>query len=152
VPRLTRYAEKGGTVVVQYQTSNGLLTPVLGPYPFAITRTRITDETAELRVTLPQHPSLTYPNKIVSSDFEGWVQERGLYFATSSDERFVMPLQGNDSGEVASSGMLLIAPVGKGNFVYTGLAFFRQLPAGVPGAYRLFANLLSLSAAPKSQP
>jgi LmbE family N-acetylglucosaminyl deacetylase len=152
VPRLTRYAEKGGTVVVQYQTSNGLLTPVLGPYPFAITRTRITDETAALQITRPAHPSLTYPNLIAASDFEGWVQERGLYFASSTDARFVMPLEGNDAGEAASNGMLLIAPVGKGNFVYTGLAFFRQLPAGVPGAYRLFANLLSLSAAPKSQP
>ncbi len=145
VARLVRYAELGGTVVVQYQTTASLLTPTLGPYPFVLTRERIADETAPLRFALPEHPALTTPNRLTPADFDGWVQERGLYFAGGVDARYAQPLEGHDPGEPSARGMLLVASVGKGAFVYTGLAFFRQLPAGVPGAYRLFANLLSLT-------
>ncbi|MEY3249193.1 MAG: hypothetical protein RL742_1236, partial [Bacteroidota bacterium] len=114
--------------------------------PMKLSRTRVTDEQAEMRFRLPEHPVLNTPNKITAADFEGWEQERGLYFPGEWDERFAAPLSCNDPGEKPADGALLIAPYGKGYYVYTALSFFRELPAGVPGAYRLFANILSLGA------
>jgi len=142
---LMAYVERGGTLVVQYNTNNRIapLTAPLGPWPFEIGQKRVTDETAAVDFTLPKHAALTTPNAIDGHDFEGWVQERGLYFADNWDKRYETPLSMHDPDEAALAGSLLWARHGKGTFVYTGLAFFRQLPAGVPGAYRLFANLLA---------
>jgi LmbE family N-acetylglucosaminyl deacetylase len=140
---LMGYVERGGTLVVQYNTNNRLapLTAPLGPWPFTISQKRVTDETAAVTLAPPTHPALTTPNRIDARDFEGWVQERGLYFADPWDGRYETPLAMHDPGEAPLAGGLLWARHGKGVFIYTGLAFFRQLPAGVPGAYRLFANL-----------
>jgi LmbE family N-acetylglucosaminyl deacetylase len=148
-PRLTAlhgllmdYVARGGTLVVQYNTNNriGPAPPQLGPYPFSISQARTTDEAAEVK--LISDPVLKSPNKISAKDFQGWIQERGLYFADSWDPRYRAPLSMSDKGEPALNGALLVAKYGKGAFVYTGLALFRQLPFGVPGAYRLFANLI----------
>ena len=116
----------------------------VGPYPFSITSARVTDETADVHVLLPNHPALNYPNKITPKDFEGWVQERSIYHAGNGDSHFEAPLAMHDPNEQESSGSLLVAKYGKGNFVYTGIVFFRQLPAGVSGAYKLIANLVGL--------
>jgi LmbE family N-acetylglucosaminyl deacetylase len=140
-PRLLAYAERGGRVVVQYQTARELVTDRIGPYPFEVSRTRVTDETAAVTLATG-HPLLASPNPIGPGDFAGWVQERGLYFAQKWDERYEAPIAMADPGEEATGGALLFARHGKGSYVYTGLAFFRQLPAGVPGAIRLFVNLL----------
>ena len=142
---LMTYVGNGGTLVVQYNTNNRLapLTAPLGPWPFDIGQKRVTDETAPVTVTQPGNPALTTPNAIGPRDFDGWVQERGLYFADKWDGHYDTPLSMHDPGEAPLAGSLLWAHHGKGTFVYTGLAFFRQLPAGVPGAYRLFANLLA---------
>ncbi len=140
--KLMAYAAAGGTVVVQYNTtswpSSGA--PTLGPFPFTIGHDRVTDEGAA--VTVSAHSVLSKPNQIGPGDWTAWVQERGLYFAESWDERYGAPLAMHDPGEQPLRGSLLIAKVGKGTFIYTGLSFFRQLPAGVPGAFRLFANLV----------
>jgi hypothetical protein len=143
--RLMQYVADGGTLLVQYNTRNWLsqVPAELGPFPFVITQDRVTDETAAVTFTAPFHPVLLGPNRLGPADFEGWVQERGLYFGGSWDPRYQTPLAMHDPGEPDRLGSLLVAPHGKGRFVYTGLAFFRQLPAGVPGAYRLFANLLA---------
>jgi hypothetical protein len=145
-PRLFDYVEKGGVVVVQYNTKNGLskLPEPLGPYPFSVSSQRVTDETAE--VTLNDDPVLLGPNRITAQDFTGWVQERGLYFPDKWDAQYRAPLSMHDPGEGVQKGSLLVTPHGKGRFVYTGLSFFRQLPAGVPGALRLFANLVARDA------
>jgi len=142
---LMAYVEAGGTLVVQYNTNNRIapLTAPLGPWPFDIGQKRVTDETAAVGVLSPRHAALTTPNAIGPRDFEGWVQERGLYFADKWDPRYETPIAMHDPGEAPLAGSLLWARHGKGTFIYTGLAFFRQLPAGVPGAYRLFANLLA---------
>jgi LmbE family N-acetylglucosaminyl deacetylase len=144
--KLMEYVQKGGNLIVQYNTNSrvGPLQTKIGPYPFTISRERVTDETAEVRFLKPNHSVLNYPNKISSKDFEGWVQERGIYFATELDKNYETIFSMNDPNEKPSEGSLIIAKYGKGNFVYAGLAFFRELPAGVPGAYRLFVNLLSL--------
>jgi LmbE family N-acetylglucosaminyl deacetylase len=144
LPALFAYAEEGGTIVVQYNNPNGLKTNKVAPFELKISGERVTDEHAPMTFLAPDHPALNTPNKITSADFEGWVQERGLYFAIQWDEHFTPIIACNDAGEAPKQGSLLVARVGKGYFVYTGLAFFRQLPAGVPGAYRLFANLVSL--------
>jgi hypothetical protein len=145
LPALLAYVEGGGTLVVQYNTNNRLapLALALGPFPFEIGSARVTDETAAVRLAMPTHPLLAWPNPIDARDFEGWVQERGLYFAKSWDPRYQALLSMGDPGEPPCEGGLLFARYGKGVFIYTGLAFFRQLPAGVPGAFRLFANLLA---------
>jgi hypothetical protein len=142
---LMKYVEAGGTLVVQYNTNSRIapLTAPIGPFPFEIGRDRVTDETAAVTLPAAGHPSLTAPNKIGAHDFDGWIQERGLYFADMWDARYQTPLAMNDPGEKPLAGSLLWARHGKGTFVYTGLAFFRQLPAGVPGAFRLFANLMA---------
>jgi LmbE family N-acetylglucosaminyl deacetylase len=141
--RLMAWVAGGGTLLVQYNTQNRLskLAGELGPYPFNISQERVTDESAA--VTLADHPLLHAPNAIGARDFEGWVQERGLYFADKWDPKYTPLATLADPGEPPRKGALLVAAHGKGRFIYTGLAFFRQLPAGVPGAYRLFANLLS---------
>lgn len=140
--RLLQYVKDGGTLVAQYNTKNWLssVPAAIGPFPFEITQDRVTDEDAPVR--FEKHPVMTSPNALTEADFSGWVQERGLYFGAKWDERYQTPLSMNDANEPPSKGSLLVAKHGKGRFVYTGLSFFRQLPAGVPGAYRLFANLL----------
>ncbi len=145
-PRLFKYVENGGNLIVQYNTNSrvGPLQQKTGPYPFTITRDRVTDENAEVHFILPDHPALNAPNKITKNDFENWIQERGIYFASEADRNYQNILLMKDPGEKELNGSLIIAKYGKGNYVYTGLSFFRQLPAGVPGAYRLFANLISL--------
>ncbi|MES2286518.1 MAG: PIG-L family deacetylase [Bacteroidota bacterium] len=146
--KLMEYVHNGGNLVVQYNTNSkvGPLLTKIGPYPFTISRDRVTDESAEVRIINPAHSVLNYPNKISAADFEGWKQERGIYFATELNENYEKVLSMNDPGEKPHEGSLIVSKYGKGNFVYTGLAFFRELPAGVPGAYRLFVNLLSIPA------
>jgi LmbE family N-acetylglucosaminyl deacetylase len=143
--RLMQYVERGGRLLVQYNTNSrvGPLNASLGPYPLEIGRDRVTDETAAMTPVDPKEPLLSAPNKLTASDFEGWVQERGLYFASKWDERYRPVFSMNDPGEEPLRGGLLVAHHGKGTFIYTGIAFFRQLPAGVPGSYRLLANLLA---------
>jgi LmbE family N-acetylglucosaminyl deacetylase len=141
--RLLAYAEAGGRLVLQYDTADDVLQDRLGPWPLRISRDRVTVEEAPITLLKPDHPLLTSPNRIVASDFDGWVQERGLYFANPWDPRYESLLSSHDPNEPARDGGLLAAHVGKGMFIYTGYAFFRQLPAGVPGAWRLFANLVS---------
>jgi hypothetical protein len=144
-PALLAYVQSGGTLVVQYNTNNRLspLTTPIGPFPFEIGHERVTDENAPVTFTSPAHSILNYPNKITEHDFQGWLQERGLYFASNWDARYQTMVSMSDPGEPALPGGILVARYGKGTFIYTGLAFFRQLPAGVPGAFRLFANLLA---------
>lgn len=142
-PRLLAYVEGGGTLVVQYNTSRGLLTGELGPFPLTLGRERVTVEDGPVTILVPDHPVLVYPNRITRADFEGWVQERGLYYPSSWDPRYDAPLAMQDPGEKALPGGLLVTRHGQGYYVHTSLAFFRQLPAGVPGALRLFANLLA---------
>ncbi|MFI5140203.1 MAG: PIG-L family deacetylase, partial [Sphingobacteriales bacterium] len=142
-PKLLDYVKNGGNLVVQYNNNNGLATKQIGPYPFSVVNRRVTDEDAKITVTDPQNPVLTYPNVISQDDFNGWIQERGLYFLSDIDANYKTPLQMNDPGESSNNGGLIVCDYGKGRFVYTSLAFFRELPAGVPGAYRLFVNLLS---------
>jgi LmbE family N-acetylglucosaminyl deacetylase len=144
VPALFAYVEAGGNVIVQYNTLDRLAANWLGPFSPRISRDRVTDENAPVTFLAPDHPALTTPNHITAADFEGWVQERGLYFPDQWDERFTAILASGDPGETPLRGGLLVARHGKGYLVYTGLAWFRQLPEGVPGAYRLFANLVSL--------
>ncbi len=142
-PRLLQYVKDGGTFIVQYNVSRGLQTENIGPYPFTIGRDRVSEENAPVAFLNPQHPLLNFPNKITHQDFEGWIQERGLYFASGWDERYDPILTAHDTQESEKKGGLLYTRFGKGVFIYTGYSWFRQLPAGVPGAYRLFANLIS---------
>ncbi|MDX2168228.1 MAG: PIG-L family deacetylase [Deltaproteobacteria bacterium] len=143
--RLMRYVFDGGTLVVQYNTNNRLapLDVPIGPYPLTVGRDRITDETAAMEAVTADEPLLRTPNRIAATDFDGWVQERGLYYAEKWDDRYRPIFRSHDPDEAPLLGGTLVADYGKGRYVYTGLAFFRQLPAGVPGAYRLFANLLA---------
>lgn len=142
-PKLLEYVKNGGNLVVQYNNNNGIVVKQIGPYPFTVVNRRVTDENAAITVLDQQNPALNYPNKITNDDFSGWIQERGLYFVTNIDPRYKAILQMNDKGEEPLNGSLIVGDYGKGRFVYTSLAFFRELPAGVPGAYRLFVNLLS---------
>ncbi len=148
-PILNDYVNQGGVFVVQYNTNNnaGPLRQKMGPYPFTLGRNRVTDETAAVNFLIPNDPVLNYPNKITQKDFEGWIQERSIYHAENIDSNYRKIFSMKDPGEAASDGSLIVADYGKGRFIYTGIVFFRELPAGVPGAYRLLANLL---AAPKS--
>jgi len=142
-PKLLEYVKNGGNLVVQYNNNNGLITRNIGPYPFRVVNERVTEEDAKVTFTEPQNPVLNYPNKMTAADFNDWIQERGLYFVSSIDSQYSTPLQMNDTGMEPNKGALIVTNFGKGRFVYTSLAFFRELPAGVPGAYRLFVNLLS---------
>lgn len=142
-PKLLEYVKNGGNLVVQYNNNNGLVTHDIGPYPFRPVNQRVTDESAKVTVLDPQNPVLNYPNRINDADFDNWIQERGLYFVSDIDPKYATPLEMNDPGEAPNKGSLIVTRYGSGRFVYTSLDFFRELPAGVPGAYRLFVNLLS---------
>jgi hypothetical protein len=144
--RLLSYVRAGGLLIVQYQQPP-FTAGNFAPEKIEITRSdRVTDENAPVRILPPSHPILTTPNRIGDSDWEGWIQERGLYFAHSWAPVYTPLLSMADPGDSEQRGSLLAATIGKGHYVYTGLAFFRELPAGVPGAYRLFANLLAWKA------
>jgi hypothetical protein len=153
--RLLAYARRGGLVIVQYQ-QQPFFQGGFAPYPMTlggpsltpggspVGHDRVTNETAPMRPLAPADPVFTTPNRITTDDWRGWVQERGLYFARSWDRAYRPLLETHDPGEAPLEGGLLVARVGQGHYVYTGLSFFRQLPAGVPGAFRLFANLLAI--------
>ena len=145
------FVKEGNTMIVQYNTTGKLVTKELAPFSLKISRDRVTEEDAKVRFLAPKHPVLNYPNAITSKDFEGWVQEQGLYFPDEWDATFTPILSSNDAGEEPKNGSLLIAPYGKGYYIYTGLSFFRELPAGVSGAYRLFANMISLGSKTNKQ-
>ena len=141
--RIMNYIQNGGVFLVQYNTNSNLHpAKYMAPFPYQISRNRVTEEQAVVTIRETQHPVLNYPNKITAEDFTGWKQERGLYFASKIDSIYQRPLLMNDTGEDPQDGSLIIANYGKGRYIYTGLAFFRQLPAGVTGAIRLFANLI----------
>lgn len=142
-PALMDYVKNGGTMLVQYNTNGQLVTPDMGPYPFSLSNARVTDETAKVTVLHPENDALHYPNEITAADFDGWVQERGLYFTANVDEHYTRLFAMHDKGESDLDGSTLVTRYGKGKYVYTSLDFFRELPAGVPGAYRLFVNLIS---------
>lgn len=144
LPDLLDYVQNGGTLVVQYNNSYGLDAQQFSPYPISLSRSRVTEEDAQVRFLNPSSPVLNVPNKISPNDFDGWVQERGLYFPDKWDAQFTPVLSMNDTGEEPLDGSLLVAKYGKGYYVYTGLSFFRELPEGVSGAYKLFANIVSL--------
>jgi hypothetical protein len=144
LPALSAFVESGGTVVMQYNRPERLRISKFAPYPLQLSGARVTDENAAVTFLAPDHPALNTPNKITTNDFEGWVQERGIYYPGEWDDHFTPILACSDPGEAPLKGGLLVAKHGRGYFVYTGLVFFRQLPEGVPGAYRLFANLVSL--------
>jgi hypothetical protein len=142
---LLNYVRKGGTMIVQYNTSHRLLVEGnLAPYELKLSRKRITDENAEVTFLAPGHELMNYPNKITKSDFDGWVQERGLYFPDEWADEFTPLFSFTENGEDPMEGSLLVAKYGKGHYIYTGLSFFRELPAGVPGAYKLFTNMISI--------
>jgi len=145
LPALFAFVQDGGNVIEQYNRPGGdLKTDQFTPYSLELSSQRVTDPAAPMTFLAPDHPALNVPNKISSTDFNGWIQERGIYYPDQWDDHITPILACNDAGEAPLKGGLLVAQYGKGYFVYTGLDFFRQLPAGVPGAYRLFANLVSL--------
>jgi hypothetical protein len=144
---LNQYVQNGGNLIVQYIKSNtvGSKRVKIGPYPFTISASsRVTEENAKVNILLPNHPALNYPNKITAKDFEGWVQERSTYQIDQAGPEFEKLLAMSDTGEKETNGSLAIAKYGKGNLAYVSLVLFRQLPAGVAGAYRLMANLIAL--------
>ncbi len=141
---LLEYVKRGGTMVVQYNTERGVDMDKLAPFPMKLSRDRVTVEDAPVSFVDPGETVLNKPNKLGQPDFAGWVQERGLYYPKTWDDRYRAVLEMRDPGEEATRGALLVADYGEGHYVYTGLSFFRELPAGVPGAYRLFVNLLEL--------
>ena len=145
--RLMEYVNNGGNLIVQYQQTN-YVSENLPPFP-AKMRSRVTDETAPVQILAPDHQVFTFPNHITSEDFDGWTQERNLYAFTTFDDRYKPLLQTADPGENPQQGGQVYAKIGKGHYIYTAYAWFRQLPAGVPGAYRMFANLISLPKAPQ---
>ena len=142
--KLMKYVEDGGNYIVQYSQANNIKGK-MGPYNFNITSKRITDENAVVTFFRPDHPVLNYPNKITEDDFKNWIQERSIYHAGNIDPHYETIFRMNDLGDLPDDGSLIISPYGKGYFSYTGLVFFRELPAGVPGAYRLIANLIALN-------
>lgn len=149
MPILLEYVKQGGTLVVQYNTNGSMNSETFSPYPITVSRDRVTDEQAEVRILKPDHPLLNIPNRITAKDFEGWVQERGLYFPAAWDSNYEALFSMNDPGESPKDGGLLVAKFGEGYYIYTGLSFFRQLPEGVPGAYKLFSNVVSIGKAKK---
>ncbi len=138
------FVKEGHNMIVQYNTMDDFVTPNFAPYPLKISKDRVTDENAAVTFLEPNHPILNQPNTITPKDFEGWKQEQGLYYPNEWDKAFIPVLASNDKGETPKKGALLVAKLGKGNYIYTGLSFFRELPEGVSGAYRLMANLISL--------
>ncbi len=144
-PTLLEYVKEGGTLIAQYNTSGRRgSTNVGAPYPLKLSRDRVTDEYSDVKVIAKDHPLMNFPNKITQEDFEGWTQERGLYFPNEWSDEYTPILSMQDKGETPKKGSLLVAPYGEGHYIYTGLSFFRELPAGVSGAYRLFSNMLSI--------
>ncbi|TBX70108.1 PIG-L family deacetylase [Flavobacterium silvisoli] len=141
---LLDFVKKGKTMIVQYNTTDDLVTKDIAPFKLKISRDRVTEENAEVRFLTPKHAVLNYPNKITADDFKGWKQEQGLYYPNEWDSNFTAILSANDKGEKPKDGALLIAKYGKGNYIYTGLSFFRELPEGVSGAFRLMANLIAI--------
>jgi LmbE family N-acetylglucosaminyl deacetylase len=144
-PRLLDYVKNGGTLIVQYNVPFGLQTEAIGPFPFKLSNDRITVEESPVVFINPAHRLLNFPNKITQEDFNGWIQERGLYFASSWDNKYETVLSGHDPGEKDLPGGTLFASYGKGVFIFSGYAWFRQLPEGIPGAYKLFVNMISAS-------
>lgn len=142
---LMQYVKEGGVLLVQYNRNNNVAQSraKISPYPFAISQTRVSEEDAKVTLLNPNHPVFNYPNKITEKDFEGWIQERSINEADNIDEHYTPLISMSDAGEPAHKGSLIVTDYGKGRFIYTGLVFFRELPAGVPGAYRLMANLLA---------
>ena len=153
MPDLLNYVKAGGTMIVQYNTNFDfeIDKDKFSPFPLTLSRDRVTEENSEVRILKPDHTVLNFPNKITAKDFDGWVQERGLYFPDTWDANFEAIISSNDTGEKAKDGALMVAKYGEGHYVYTGLSFFRELPEGVAGAYKLFANLASMSKAKKPQ-
>ncbi len=141
---LFQYVENGGNLIIQYNTTNNLITKEIAPYNLELSRDRVTDENAKVTFVFPNHKVLNQPNKITEKDFTGWVQEQGLYYPNKWSSEFIPILASNDEGESSKTGGLVIAKFGKGNYIYTGLSFFRELPEGVSGAYRLLANMIAL--------
>lgn len=148
---LLEYVKNGGTMIVQYNTNFDFETDKFSPYSLKLSRDRVTDEESEVRILKPDHDVLNKPNKITTKDFAGWVQERGLYFPNQWDPAFEAILSMNDKGEQPKDGSLLVAKYGQGYYIYTGLSFFRELPEGVTGAYKLFANLVSIGKTQKPE-
>ena len=144
--KLLDYVKNGGTMIVQYNTSHRLKVPSeeLGPYPFKLSRDRVSVEEAPVKMLAKDHTVLNYPNKITEKDFDNWISERGLYFPNEWDDRYTAILSSHDPNEPAREGGLLVAKYGEGYYIYSGYSWFRELPAGVTGAYRLFANMLSI--------
>jgi len=138
------FVKNGKNMIVQYNTPHSLVTDQIAPYPLKIANDRVTEENAKVTFLAPSHPVLNTPNKITAKDFEGWTQEQGLYYPNEYDAAFTPILSSHDKGESAKDGALLVAPYGKGYYIYTGLSFFRELPEGVAGAYRLLSNIISL--------
>ncbi|MGB5463296.1 MAG: hypothetical protein WBM92_08030 [Aureibaculum sp.] len=141
---LHNYVKAGGTLIVQYNTSRGVKVDQVAPYLLKLSRDRVVEEDAKVTILDPEHEMMNYPNKITEKDFDGWIQERGLYFPDEWSNEFKPLLAMHDKDEEPKKGSLLVANYGKGHFIYTGLSFFRELPEGVPGAYRLFANMISV--------
>jgi hypothetical protein len=147
--RLLEYVSNGGNLVVQYNRGNELGNLQIGPYPFTApnvndnNKERVTKEDAPVKLLTPDHALLSIPNKITDADFDGWVDERGTFFLQKWDPKYTALLESHDPGEDPRQGGLVVTKYGKGSYIYAGYSFFRQLPAGVKGAYRLFANLVS---------
>jgi hypothetical protein len=148
--RLLEYARAGGTLIVFYHKTNEwnpdpkVQRPQLAPYPLTLGNSRVTDEDAAVTLTEPQHALLTWPNRINADDFRGWIQERGLYYPNEWDmAHYSAPLSMNDTGEQPLRGGLLVADYGRGHYIYTSMVWYRQLRAGIPGGYRMFANMIS---------
>ncbi len=141
---LLDFVKNGKTMIVQYNTTDDMVAKDFSPFPLKISRDRVTEENAEVRFLAPEHPILNYPNKITINDFKGWKQEQGLYYPNEWDKNFTAIISSNDKGESPKNGALLVAKYGKGNYIYTGLSFFRELPEGVAGAYRLLANIIAI--------
>jgi LmbE family N-acetylglucosaminyl deacetylase len=147
--KLLKYVEQGGTLLVFYHKTNEWnpderrSRPQLAPYPLTLSDDRVTDETAPIVLLQPKHPLLNFPNRITQADFSNWIQERGLYFPNQWDPQYTAVLSTNDKGEAPLKGGVLVAPYGRGNYIYTSLVWYRQLRAGLPGGYRFFANLIS---------
>ncbi|MGI4744228.1 MAG: NEW3 domain-containing protein, partial [Janthinobacterium lividum] len=141
-PALLKYVENGGTLLVQYVVNRGTILPEIGPYPLTLSADRVSVEKAPVTFLTPSAPVLTTPNKITQADFQGWVQEQGLYYPSAWDAHYQPVIASHDPGETEKQSAILVAPYGKGRYIYTGLSLFRELPAGVPGAFRILANLV----------
>ncbi len=149
--KLIQFAHRGGTLILQYNTSHRLVTENFAPYPMQLSRDRITVEEAPVTIVNKSHPLMNFPNKISEKDFEGWVQERGLYFPGSWSADYEVVLSSHDPGEESLEGGLLVAKYGRGHFIYSGYSWFRELPAGIPGAFRIFVNMISIGNNPTAK-